>query len=174
MKNEEYMIDNIYIGFQKKEEYNEYLDEYELWEDHILLNKTKYGISFENKGFNIYQDINTGDKLYINSEGFVLDSDDEEAYNRVEGIISVKDLLKKFENTERENSQYRNYVYPQYKRVCLALNDSDSITKDYLGDLFGNICDIYSYTFELCTEEDYEDLLGCQVYDFETGGRVRK
>lgn len=178
MNREEYKINDIYIGFQKKEEYNEYLDEFELWEDYILLEKTKYGMFLENKGFDIYKDINTEEKLYVNKEGLVINSTDEvtgeETYDKIVGIISIRDLLDKFKNDKREDSQYRDYVFPLYNRVCTALNGDDSINKDYLNDLFGSICDIYSYTFSIYDEEDYENYFGCRIYDFTTGSRVRK
>ena len=178
MKRKEYRIDDICIGFQSKEEYNEYLDEFELWEDYILLEKTNYGMLLQNKGFDVYKDINTEDMIYVNKDGSVMNSHDEvtgeETYDKIDGIISIKDLLKKFETDERKESYYRDYVLPIYERVCTALNENDTITKDYLYDLFGSLCDIYSYSFEIYSEEEYNDYFGCKLYDFKTGSRVRK
>ena len=38
-------LDDIYIGLEIKDEYNEFLEEYELWEEHVLLEKTNNNLS---------------------------------------------------------------------------------------------------------------------------------
>lgn len=171
-KLKDYHISNLYIGLEKKEEYSEFLEEYELWEEHVLLEKTKYTFSVLNKTIQVYENIETKEKLYIDKDGLIINSK-EEGYHQISKIISVKDLLKKYEEENREDSQYRRYIMPIYKRVAKVLKDKESISVSELNKIYGNINDIHSYAFELIDEDEYEDLFGCRTYDFNTGCRIK-
>lgn len=177
MKNE-MDVNNIYIGLERKDEYSDFLEEYELWEEHVLLEKTNYGLSLDNLGVSIYRNISTDEKLYVDKNGFVLNSHDEitgeERYHEISDIISIKELLNKFNIDKRDECQYRRYVMPIYEKVCSVLNNKTTVDFDQLNKIFGNINDIHSYVFELIDEDEYEDLFGCKTYDFSTGVRIRK
>lgn len=171
-------IDDIYIGLERKEEYSEFLEEYELWEEHVLLEKTKYVFNLFDKTIQVYENIENKDKLYIDKDGSVINSKDEltqeERYHQILSIISLKDLLKKYEEESRDDSQYRRYIMPIYKRVVEVLKDKESIDVPELKKIFGNINDIHSYVFKLIDEDEYEDLFGCRTYDFNKGCRIRQ
>lgn len=170
-------LDDIYIGLERKYEYNEFLEEYELWEEHVLLEKTNYNLSLGNLDVNVYRNISNDGRLYIDKEGFVLNSKDEvigeERYHKICNIISLNELLNRFETSERDDCQYRRYVIPIYEKVSSILKNN-SVDFNLLNKIFGNINDIHSYVFELIDEDEYEDLFGCKTYDFETGCRIRK
>lgn len=176
--NKEMNINDIYIGLERKDEYSEFLEEYDLWEEHILLEKTNYNFSLGNLDVYVFRNISNGEKLYIDKDGFVLNSKDditgEDRYHQVCNIISLKKLLERFENDNRHDCQYRRYVLPIYEKVFNVLNDKNKVDIDLLNRIFGNINDIHSYVFELIDEDEYEDLFGCKTYDFETGCRIRK
>ena len=178
MKEKEYNIEDIYIGFEKREDYNDFLEEFELWEDHILLEKTNYNISVGEQDIVVYKDIKNDNNIYVNNEGFVMNSVDEltgeERYHKIDNIINIKELVKLFQESNREESQYRRYVLPIYEKVFNLLKDRKSISNKELNKFFGNISDVYSYIFGIITEDEYEELFGCKTYDFETGARVRK
>lgn len=176
--NKEISINDIYIGLERKDEYSEFLEEYELWEEHVLLEKTNFGLNLEELDINVYRNTSNDEKIYINNNGFVLESKDEiingERYHKIVNLISLKDLLKKFETENRKDCQYRRYITPIYEKVYNILNNKSTISFDQLNKIFGNINDIHSYIFELITEDEYEELFGCKTYDFATGYRIRK
>lgn len=176
--NKKMNINDIYIGLERKDEYSEFLEEYDLWEEHVLLEKTNYNLSLGNLDVNVYRNISNNEKLYIDNQGFILNSKDEvtgdERYHQICNIISLKDLLNKFDTDKRDDCQYRRYVMPIYENVSSILNKTDSVDFNLLNKIFGNINDIHSYVFELIDEDEYEDLFGCKTYDFETGCRIRK
>ena len=70
-------INDLYIGMEAKDEYSEYLEEYQLWEDHVLLEKTKYFLNLDNMSLEMYRNIETDQLLGIDEEGYVLNSKDE-------------------------------------------------------------------------------------------------
>lgn len=174
----ELKIDNIYIGLEKKEEYSEFLEEYELWEDHVLLEKTNYEFNLGNTSVCIFRNISDDINIYVDKNGFVLSSIDditgEKRYHKIEDIISLNDLLKRFKSEKREDCQYRRYVMPIFEKLFNLLDNKDTIDINSLNKIFGNINDIHSYIFGFITEDEYEDLFGCRTYDFSTGSRIRK
>lgn len=171
-------INNLYIGFESKNEFNEFFEDYELWEGHVILEKTKYTLSVGDIGVEVYSDVETEELLYIGNNGYVVNSKDEvtreERYHQISNIVSLKELLKKFESEKRDDCQYRSYIMPIYQKVSELLNGKETISMRKLNRIFGNLNDIHSYVFRLIEEDEYEDLFGCKMYDFSTGSRVRK
>ena len=171
-------INDLYIGMEAKDEYSEYLEEYQLWEDHVLLEKTKYFLNLDNMSLEMYRNIETDQLLGIDEEGYVLNSKDEltreERYHKVTDIIRLSDLFSRYESDNRDNSQYRRYVAPLYSKVITYLRNKKTVTFSELDKIFGDLNDIHSYVFNIITEEEYEDLFGCKMYDFESNSRIRK
>ena len=170
--NKEFNIEDIYIGLECRDEYSEFLEEYELWERYVLLKKTNLCLSTDNIAVEMYKNIDTNDRLYIDQRGYVVNSKDEitgeDSYHQIKNIISLKDLLEKFEVESREDSQYREYIVPIYQRVLSVLKNKKNVTTLELNIIAGNLNDIHSYVFGLISEEEYDDLFGCKVYNFNT------
>lgn len=172
----EFNMDDIYIGLECKDEYSEFLEEYELWKEHIIMEKSDYYLSVGDITVNVYRNVDTGEQLYIDSNGFVINSKDEitgeKVYHRVCNIISVRDLLEKYKLDVRNDCQYRRYVMPLYQKVSNLFKSKKTITLSELNTVFGNLNDIHTYLFDLIEEDEYEDLFGCRVYSFDTGKRM--
>ncbi len=172
----EFNMDDIYIGLECKDEYSEFCEEYELWKEHIIMEKSDYYLSTGEITVNVYRNVETGEQLYIDNNGFVINSKDEitgeKVYHKVCDIISVRGLLKKYELDVRDDSQYRRYVMPIYQKTSNFLENKKTITLTELNTVFGNLNDIHTYLFDLIEEEEYEDLFGCRVYNFDTGKRM--
>ena len=171
-------LDDIYIGFECKNEYSEFLGEYELWKNHVILMKTDYYLSVSKTIVQRYENIETCNYLYINNNGFVVNSRDEitneKVYHQIHNLISLKDLLVKYESDDREDCQYQRYIAPIYEKVLNVLKNRKSITISELNAMSGNLYDIHTYVFGLIKDEEYEDLFGCRIYSFDTGKRIKR
>ena len=157
-------ISDIHIGYETKEGYDGFYDEFIPDDNFVLLLKTKYDFKLNNESkVKVFKNIFSNELVYIKKDNSVFDCYDDESFKNcinhfIDDIITVEDLIKKVKNEERKSSDYRDYIIPICDDLINAIKDKKVINYNELEEQFGNICARYVYSFELITEEDYDEL----------------
>lgn len=168
-------IEDIYICYANYYRYNEYFEEYE-YEDNILfLENTNYVIDEDKKEeTKVYKNyFAPALRYYVKPDGEVIffPEEDYDGYcpYQISHLVSLKDLLKFYQNTKRKESQYRDFIKPVYQEAYSFIKNTQNIERFDLEPELTNICNLYTYVFEIITEEEYDKYYApnCNIISFD-------
>ena len=154
-----YNVDDIYIGFARREVYSQFLDDYEYEEDFLILEKTNRSISVNTtEAARMFNNIINGDRIWIRNGGYVTYSsrsdEDIVTYFNISDLSSLRELLVDFKNDDRRGNYY-NYVYPLYKEADSFLKDKDALTEKEISHILKNMCEIACFVYTVIDEKTY-------------------
>lgn len=115
------------------------------------------------KYITILRDINNEKYLYVDRFNNISYDSEDLIYQitpwYIETSINLKNLIPKFYNDQRQNSQYRNYITKQVKKLQIKLKNKETLTKAKLENILNEVTEIYAYVFEIITDKEYEELV---------------
>lgn len=171
-KDEVLKVSNIYIGFEIKDVYDEFSDQYVEYNEIVALNKTDYCFKINDESkVQVFKNINTGEKVFLKNDNSVFHDDDSLVENHfIDNLVSIETLFEKVNNSDRIDSNYRKQIMSIYSVIMKTIKNKEKINYIELKTQVGNICALYIYCFNYFTEEDYEEFFheeDSKVLDFE-------